>query len=228
VRTRTPGPHVHVGKRSGRRSFPQELATRLLVRSVRRGAVVARLKGGDPFVFGRGGEEALALARAGLPFEIVPGVTSALGAAAYAGIPLTHRGIASSVAFIAGRREGGGPVTLDVAADTLVVFMCQHTIHRIARELVAKGRAAAMPVALVRGASWSEQEVYTDFGELAMPDDDWYVTSTRNRRPEITVKWPHPGSSRPGAAASPRRFRRAGRAAASSRGRRRRCSTGRR
>ena len=173
---------VHVGKRCGRRAMPQDVTTRLVVDAVRRGRVVARLKGGDPFVFGRGGEEALALARAGLPFEIVPGVSAALGAAAYAGIPLTHRGIASSVAFVAGHGEGGArstrPATrpADVAADTLVIFMCQRTIVGIAGDLVAAGRAPATPVALVRGATWDAQEVYTgSLAELAALPDDWYA-----------------------------------------------------
>ncbi|HEX5060201.1 MAG TPA: uroporphyrinogen-III C-methyltransferase [Kofleriaceae bacterium] len=167
---------IRVGKRSQRRAFPQELATNILIAYVRGGAIVARVKGGDPMLFGRGGEEALALAEAGLPFEIVPGVTAALGAAAYAGIPLTHRGTASSVAFVAGHREGDQPARLDVEADTIVVYMCQRTIHAIARELIAAGRSPMTCIALVRGASWQSQELYTGYlGEAAALEDDWYA-----------------------------------------------------
>jgi uroporphyrin-III C-methyltransferase len=166
---------IHVGKRSQRRAFPQELATNILVAYVRCGAVVARVKGGDPLLFGRGGEEAQALADAGLPFEIVPGVTAALGAAAYAGIPLTMRGLSSSVTFITGHREGGRPARIDAEADTLVVYMCQRTIQPIACELLARGRSAMTCVAIVRGATWEAQEVYTGYlGELAALDEDWY------------------------------------------------------
>ena len=166
---------IHVGKRSQRRAFPQELATNILIAYVRGGAIVARVKGGDPMLFGRGGEEALALAQAGLPFEIVPGVTAASAAAAYAGIPLTHRGTASSVAFVAGHREGDRPARLDVEADTIVVYMCQRTIHAIAGELIAAGRSPMTCIALVRGASWQAQELYTGYlGEAAALEDDWY------------------------------------------------------
>ncbi|HEY5947965.1 MAG TPA: uroporphyrinogen-III C-methyltransferase [Kofleriaceae bacterium] len=167
---------VHVGKRSQRHAFPQELATTILVAYVRGGAVVARVKGGDPFLFGRGGEEAQALADAGLAFEIVPGVTAALGAAAYAGIPLTLRGVASSVAFVTGHRREGRATRIDAEADTLVVYMCQRTIQPIACELLARGKSAMTCVAIVRGATWGAQEVYTGYlGELAALDDDWYA-----------------------------------------------------
>ena len=164
---------VHVGKRCGRHSLPQEATTRLLVDTVKRGAVAARLKGGDPFVFGRGGEEALALARAGLRFEIVPGVSAALGAAAYAGVPLTHRGIASSVAFVAGQAEDR---VSEVRADTIVVFMCQRTIAAIARELMDAERSPATPIAIVRGATWDAQEVYLGtLDEVAALPAQWWA-----------------------------------------------------
>jgi uroporphyrin-III C-methyltransferase len=158
---------VRVGKRCGRPSTAQEVITRLLVSSVRRGAIVGRLKGGDPFVFGRGGEEALALARAGLPFEIVPGVSAALGAAASAGIPLTHREVASSVAFMTGRRKDGTlPAVAD--ADTIVVYMCQRTIGRVARDLLARGRPATTPAAIVCAATTPAQQVHVGtLGDLA-------------------------------------------------------------
>jgi uroporphyrin-III C-methyltransferase len=168
---------VHVGKRCGHHSMTQDMTTRLLVDAVRHGAIAARVKGGDPFVFGRGGEEALALARAGLAFEIVPGVSAGLGAAAYAGIPLTHRGVASSVAFITGHHEDGREVRVaDVGADTLVIFMCQRTIAGIALQLLDAGRGASTPAAIVRGATWKAQEVYTgSLDELAALPDEWYA-----------------------------------------------------
>lgn len=164
---------VHVGKRCGRPSVSQEVSTRMLVEAVRRGEVAVRLKGGDPLVFGRGGEEAEALAHAGLRFEIVPGVTSALGAAAHAGIPLTHRDVASSVAFVTGHEEGR---VSEVVADTIVVYMCQRTIVGIARELVRAGRSPHMPIAIVRGATHDAQEVYTgSLLDVAGLADDWYA-----------------------------------------------------
>jgi uroporphyrin-III C-methyltransferase len=167
---------IQVGKRSQRQSFPQELATNLLVAYARGGAIVARVKGGDPLMFGRGGEEALALAEANVPFEIIPGVTAAVGAAAYAGIPLTHRGVASSVALVTGHREGGLPPRIDSDADTVVVYMCQRTIHRIARDLIDAGRSSMTCVALIRGATYQAQEVYTGYlGEVAALDDDWFA-----------------------------------------------------
>jgi len=166
---------LHVGKRAGLRAFPQELATDIMIAYVRGGAIVARVKGGDPLLFGRGGEEALALAEARLPFEIIPGVTAALGAAAYAGIPLTHRGVAASVAFVAGQRAADQPSALDVEADTLVVYMCQRTIRQVACELITRGRSPMTCIAIVRGATWHDQEVFTGYlGEAAALDDDWY------------------------------------------------------
>lgn len=166
---------VHVGKRGGHPSTPQERITRLLVEGVRRGDVVGRLKGGDPFVFGRGGEELAALVRAQLPFEIVPGVSSALGAAAYAGIPLTHRAHASSVAFIAAHTKDGRSPSADVKADTLVFFMCLRTIHEIARGLLREDRDPSTPVAIVRGATFDEQEVHLGtLGDVATLPNDWH------------------------------------------------------
>jgi uroporphyrin-III C-methyltransferase len=158
---------IDVGKRAGQPSISQTDINRLLVERARRGQIVARLKGGDPFVFGRGGEEAEALVEAGIQWEVIPGVSSGVAAAAYAGIPLTHRGYSSSVAFITGhdaRTGGRQSVDWSVAAhtaDTLVIFMCAETILRIARDLVAAGRAESTPVAIIRWGTYQHQEVYS-------------------------------------------------------------------
>jgi uroporphyrinogen III methyltransferase / synthase len=165
---------IFAGKASGARALTQERINALLVRHARRGRRVVRLKGGDPFVFGRGGEEAFALARARIPFEIVPGVTSAVAAPAYAGIPLTHRGVASSFAVVTGhacapeRERRVDWARLATAVDTLVVLMGLEHLQQIARELVASGRAASTPVALVRWGSTDEQEtVVGTLGDIA-------------------------------------------------------------
>jgi len=125
---------------------------------------VVRLKGGDPFVFGRGGEEAEALAAAGIPFEIVPGVSSAVAVPAYAGIPVTHRGVASSFAVVTGHEDDTKDETvvdwarLAGAVDTLVILMGARSLPRIAAALLEAGRAADTPVALVRWGTTDAQE----------------------------------------------------------------------
>jgi len=96
---------IYVGKKGRFKSVPQEEINALIIEKARKGKIVARLKGGDPFIFGRGGEEALEIVRAGLPFEVIPGVTSAVAVPAYAGIPLTHRGLSSAVTFITGQED---------------------------------------------------------------------------------------------------------------------------
>jgi len=155
---------VFAGKAAGRHALPQERITALLVTHARRGRRVVRLKGGDPFVFGRGGEEALALERAGVPFEVVPGVTAAVAVPAYAGIPLTHRGVAASFAVVTGhegackRETSVDWARLARAADTLVVLMGVGALPRITRELIAHGRPPATPVALVRWGTTDLQE----------------------------------------------------------------------
>lgn len=155
---------VFAGKASGLHALPQERITALLITHARRGRRVVRLKGGDPFVFGRGGEEALALARARIPFEIVPGVSAAVAVPAYAGIPLTHRGVASSFAVVAGhedacKRESGVDwARLATAVDTLVVLMGLKALPGITRALIGHGRSPATPVALVR---WGTTDLQT-------------------------------------------------------------------
>ena len=158
---------IFAGKASGNHALPQEHITMLLITHARRGRRVVRLKGGDPFVFGRGGEEALALARARIPFEVVPGVSSAVAVPAYAGIPVTHRGVASSFTVVTGHGSASGRESsvdwarLARSADTLVVLMGLESLPRIARELIAAGRPATTPVALVRWGTTSAQETVT-------------------------------------------------------------------
>ena len=159
---------LYVGKEDHLHCVPQEQINHLLVAYAQRSECVVRLKGGDPFVFGRGGEEAEALAAAGVPFEIVPGVSSAIAAPAYAGIPLTHRRYASSFAVITGHEESGGATSggatthdwakLATAVDTLVVLMGLKTLPHIVSQLLLHGRAPDTPVALVRWGTRSEQE----------------------------------------------------------------------
>jgi uroporphyrin-III C-methyltransferase len=166
-----------VGKRATMPSMSQEQINHLLVRNARRGRRVVRLKGGDPFVFGRGGEEVDALARAGVPFEVVPGVSSGTAAAAAAGVPLTHRDVASSVAFVTASESTDGAApgvdwgALARAADTLVVFMCARSLRSLGERLRDAGLAPDTPVALVARASLSDQEVRrTTVGALERGD----------------------------------------------------------
>ena len=151
------------GKEPGCHALRQEEINCLLVERVRAGQMVVRLKGGDPFVFGRGGEEALALAEAGLPFEIVPGVSSALAAPAYAGVPVTHRGVATSFAVIAGHEDPSkGEDTTDWAAlagiPTLVILMGLARIGPICAALMRAGRAADTPAIVVSWATTDRQQ----------------------------------------------------------------------
>ncbi len=155
---------VFAGKRGSAPRRSQEEINQLLITKSRAGLVVARLKGGDPFVFGRGGEEAEALAGAGIPFEIIPGVTSGIAAPAYAGIPLTHRELASSVCFVAGQEDPSKAGRLvnwqDVAgaSGTLVFFMGTRNLAAIARTLIERGRDKATPVAVIRWGTRPEQQ----------------------------------------------------------------------
>jgi uroporphyrin-III C-methyltransferase/precorrin-2 dehydrogenase/sirohydrochlorin ferrochelatase len=156
--------HVLVGKRAGRPASQQEFINRLMIRAAGRGLRVVRLKGGDPFVFGRGGEEALALARAGVRFEVVPGVTSAVAAAELAGIPVTHRSLASAFVVVAGHSaEAYRPVLDGLAPQTLtiVVMMGLRTIDGIASALIARGWNPLTPAAVLIGASTADHAVRT-------------------------------------------------------------------
>ena len=153
---------IEVGKRGGCRSTPQAWIERLMIRHARAGRTVARLKCGDPFVFGRGGEEANALARAGLAWEAVSGVSAGFAAPAAAGISVTRRGIASGVTFVTGHRaEGGDPdwEALVRGRTTLVVFMGVAALPRIVARLRAAGLPPATPAAAIERATWPEQRV---------------------------------------------------------------------
>jgi uroporphyrinogen III methyltransferase/synthase len=155
---------VYAGKAPGQAAIEQGSINDLLVRRAREGRQVVRLKGGDPFVFGRGGEEALACARAGVAFEIVPGVTSAVAAPAFAGIPLTHRGIAASVAIVTASGSGGRSIELGrvaTAADTLVVLMAAGRLAEVCGSLIEAGRPATEPAAIIQWATTSKQRTVT-------------------------------------------------------------------
>lgn len=149
---------VDVGKRTSDHPVPQDEINALLVALARSGRNVVRLKGGDPFIFGRGSEEAAALRAAGIPVAVVPGITAAQGAAAAAGVPLTHRGLARSVRYVTGHCRADEPLDLDWAglADpetTLVVYMGRASIREFAAELMARGRAGTTPVLAVTNAT---------------------------------------------------------------------------
>ena len=153
---------VDSGKRGGKPSPAQDTISRRLVLAARRGKKVLRLKGGDPFVFGRGGEEALALVRAGIPFRIVPGVTAGIGGLAYAGIPVTHRDVNHAVTFVTGSGTNGKAPDVDWDAiakgsPTIVLYMARRHAAEITAKLIAAGRDPNEPAAIVSSASLDEQ-----------------------------------------------------------------------
>lgn len=156
---------LYSGKVGGAHNREQSQINELLVQKALEGKVVARLKGGDPFVFGRGGEECEALVEAGIPFEIVPGVTAGIGAAAYAGIPLTHRHVTTSVAFVTGHEHPAKESSeidwerLSPGSGTVVFYMGVKNLPLITANLIAHGRSPDTPVALVRWGTHPEQEV---------------------------------------------------------------------
>lgn len=156
---------VYVGKKRADHRHSQDEINRMLVERARGGKTVVRLKGGDPFIFGRGGEEAEALVDAGVPFEVVPGVSSAMGAAAYAGIPLTHRAKTSAVTFVTGHAAESIDWGEMGKADTLVLFMGLMQFGEISARLIAAGRPPQTPAAAIRWATRPDQQ--TVFGTLA-------------------------------------------------------------
>ncbi len=165
---------VFVGKRAGYHCVPQEEINQILLREARRGKRVVRLKGGDPFIFGRGGEELEVLCDAGIPFSVVPGITAASGCSAYAGIPLTHRDYAQSVRLVTGHLKSGGDLqwqNLAAEGQTLVFYMGLNQAATIQQNLMAHGMSPEMPVALVENGTAIVQRVVdgtlSQLGELA-------------------------------------------------------------
>ncbi len=159
---------IYVGKKRAQHEMSQEEINALLIAKARGGGNVVRLKGGDPFIFGRGGEEIEELAAAGIPFEIVPGVTVPLGVAAYTGVPLTHRGHTSAVTFVTGHRVEAIDWAKVGSAETVVLFMGLVNIAAIAKEMIARGRSADTPAMAVRWATRPDQEtVVGTLGTLA-------------------------------------------------------------
>jgi len=158
---------VYVGKQAGAHSLPQEEINRLLIRRAEEGSTVVRLKGGDPYIFGRGGEEACALHEAGIPFEVIPGITSAIAVPAFAGIPLTDRRKASSVALITGHEDPTKPESrirwesLAVGVDTLVFLMGARNLPLIVERLTACGRSPQTPVAVIHQGTGPQQKTVT-------------------------------------------------------------------
>ncbi len=155
---------INAGKRMGRHSLLQEETTQLLIDKAQDNAIVVRLKGGDPFIFGRGGEEMAELVKAGIPVEVVPGITSGIAAAAYAGIPLTHRLYSSSVIFVTGHEAAGKykPIVnwnaIAHSSETIVIYMGIHNLPYIVEQLSVAGLSLETPIALVRWGTRPEQE----------------------------------------------------------------------
>jgi uroporphyrin-III C-methyltransferase len=172
-----PGAEIaYAGKRGGKASPKQRDISLRLIEHARASKRVLRLKGGDPFLFGRGGEEALALVAAQIPFRIVPGVTSGIGGLAYAGIPATHRDVNHAVTFVTGHMAGGDvPDTIDwralgAGSPVIVIYMGLKHLPRIMRELLAAGRATGEPVAVISNATTARQRVLETTLSTAVAD----------------------------------------------------------
>ncbi len=189
---------IYVGKESGRHTLKQSEINQLLVDEARKSKIVVRLKGGDPFVFGRGGEEALYLRENGLEFEIVPGVTSAIAVPAYAGIPVTHRGIATNFAVITGHEDPNKPESsikwekISTAVDTLIFLMGVANLPQIVAKLIENGRNPETPAALIRwGTKNSQETIVTTLAEAPhkkiLPPAIFIVGEVVNLREQL--KW---------------------------------------
>jgi uroporphyrin-III C-methyltransferase len=155
---------INAGKRMGRHSLLQEVTTKLLIEKAEKHSIVVRLKGGDPFIFGRGGEEMAELVAADIPVEVVPGITSGIAAAAYAGIPLTHRLYSSSVTFVTGHESAGKykPLVnwqaIAHGSETIVIYMGIHNLPYIVEQFTIAGMSLDTPIALIRWGTRPEQE----------------------------------------------------------------------
>ncbi len=153
---------IFVGKRTGLHEVPQDQITNIIIEKAKQGGKIVRLKGGDPFIFGRGGEEAEALVAEGIEFEIIPGISSSVSAPMYAGIPLTHRDYAASVAIITGHRAGDAEKPVDWvkianAVDTIVILMGVESLEGIVGKLLAGGISPEKPVAMVESGTLPQQ-----------------------------------------------------------------------
>ncbi len=163
---------IYAGKSCRKHHMTQDEINQLLVDEAKKGKIVVRLKGGDPFIFGRGGEEAEFLAKNGVPIEIVPGVNAADGCCAYAGIPLTHRGLATGVRFITGHQQKGQPANLDwknlAAPDTtLVIYMGLTHLDEIAKNLIKHGLDSKTPAAAIQdGTTKNQKSIITTLDEI--------------------------------------------------------------
>lgn len=155
---------IHAGKRRGRHSLPQTETTKLLIEKAQTNAIVVRLKAGDPFIFGRGGEEMEDLINAGVPVEIVPGITSGIAAPAYIGIPLTHRDYSSSVTFVTGHEAVGkyrpkiNWEAIAKGSETIIIYMGVHNLSQIIPQLQNAGLSQETPIALIRWGTCPNQE----------------------------------------------------------------------
>ena len=180
---------INAGKRMGRHSLLQDETTQLLIMKVQDNAIVVRLKGGDPFIFGRGGEEMEELVKAGVSVEVVPGITSGIAATAYAGIPLTHRLYSSSVTFVTGHEAVGKykPAVnwqaIAQGSETIVIYMGIHNLPYIVEQLTTAGLSMETPIALVRWGTRPEQEEL--IGKLGTIVES--VEKTGFRAPAIAV-----------------------------------------
>ena len=208
ARARASAEVIDVGKVGGGEQVPQRETTRLLVEHARAGRTVVRLKGGDPFVFGRGGEEAQALREAGCAYEVVPGVTAGVAAPAYAGIPVTQRGMASAVAFVTGHEDPGKSETavdwagLAVFPGTLVFYMGVRQLPRIAEQLIAHGRDPGEAAAIIERGTLPDQRVLrTTLAALGEQDPHAPAVRSSGRSPRCTTSSPGSGMARwPGSA----------------------------
>ncbi|MFD1384675.1 uroporphyrinogen-III C-methyltransferase [Rhodanobacter aciditrophus] len=178
---------LYVGKAKSLHSLPQEEINSLLAKKAKEGKVVVRLKGGDPFIFGRGGEELEELVEEQVPFEVVPGVTAAAGCAAYAGIPLTHRDYAQSVRFLTGHLKDGSTELpweeLVHPAQTLVIYMGLTGLESISQSLIRFGMRPSMPVAVVEKGTSANQRVFTS----TMKDIHQVVLDNEVKSPALLI-----------------------------------------